>query len=104
MAGDLPFQETLVIHDPAAPLAAPMAAATPKVLLRFGPRVEVHLGPTQAAPTAVPSISQALLSSLSDNERFGVEAMQLRATQSFATAKANRLRDGQVWDMPGCAG
>jgi hypothetical protein len=112
MAGDLPFQEALVIHDPTAPLAAAAARAAaaakpPKVLLRFGSRVEIQLDVTQPAAAAaapIQAIPQALLATLDENERFGVEAMQLRTSQAFADAKARRPRDGEVWDMPGCAG
>ncbi len=111
MAGDLPFRENLVIHDAARPLSAAEAGAAaavrpPKVLLRFGPRVEIQLDTTQPAAEAAPvqAIPQAVLATLDDNERFGVEAMQLRTSQAFADAKAKRPRDGEVWDMPGCAG
>ena len=112
MAGDLPFEETLVIHDPAAPLAAAESKAAaadkpPRTLLRFGPRVEIQLDakrPAAAAAAPARAIPRALIATLDENERFGVEAMRLRTSKAFADAKAKRPRDGEVWDMPGCAG
>ena len=106
------MKRALVIHDPTAPLAAAAAEAAaaakpPKALLRFGPRVEIQLDvtrPAAAAAAPIQAIPQALLATLDENERFGVEAMQLRTSQAFADAKARRPRDGEVWDMPGCAG
>jgi hypothetical protein len=109
MAGDLPFQEVLVVHHDklaaAAPLeAVPDAPKAPRVLQRFGDRVEIHAGAADATGAVVPKISKALLDELTVTERFGVEALQLRASKAFVAAKAKRPRDGEVWDMPGCAG
>lgn len=109
MAGDLPFEEVLVIHDAGAPSAEPRAAElvragepTTPVLQRFGDRVEIHLGADEGTGARIPEVPEAVLESLSETERFGVEALQLRASPEFATAKADRPYDGERWDMPGC--
>ena len=43
-----------------------------------------------------------MLNSLTETERFGVEALKLRASPAFTKAKANRPRDGETWDMADC--
>ncbi|MDQ3863841.1 MAG: zinc-dependent metalloprotease, partial [Actinomycetota bacterium] len=111
MAGDLPFEEVLVIHqadgEPSAEAAGAVAVGPPqpprRVLQRFGDRVEIRLGAEEGTGTSVPDIPDEVLQSLSETERFGVEALQLRASPEFAAAKAERPYDGARWDMPGCA-
>jgi len=117
MAQDLGFDEILVIHDAVGAIPAPDAAiaeplAVPaeregeqtRVLLRFGDRVEIRASApgvrTRGGP-AVPEVSEAVLQELTETERFGVEAMRLRSQPGY---KAVRPRDGERWDMPGCAG
>ncbi|NGO13335.1 hypothetical protein G5C60_38500 [Streptomyces sp. HC44] len=104
MAGDLPYEEILVVHH--ADLAgADTAAAAPtgRVLQRFGDRVEIRLGAEDGVGTALPEIPDEVLEGLSVTERLGVEALRLRAGEEFTAAKARRPRDGERWDMPGCA-
>ena len=115
MAGDLPFEEVLVVHlapdagPPAAPTAAGPTVSAPgpatRLLARFGDRVEIRLGAQGADRGAsVPLVSQDVLQSLTVTERLGVEALRLRATPEYTQVKANRPREGHRWDMPGCAG
>ena len=117
MAGDLPFEEILVIHGVQEDAAAPSPGGPPTepappateasdapVLQRFGDRVEIRLGAADGGGVQMPDIDPAVLESLSVTERFGVEALQLRASYEFTEAKANRPRDGELWDMPGCSG
>jgi len=119
MAQDLGFQEILVIHEaagapPAAGTVLPEVAAPPlepeveeaRVLLRFGDRVEIRAGaPVEAGVRApgprMPAVADATLEGLTETERFGVEAMRLRADPGY---KVVRPREGERWDMPGCAG
>ena len=63
-------------------------------------------GPQAGDPgaAAVPKVSAKLLASLSETERLGVQALQLRASKPYIKAKAKRPRQGEVWDMPGCGG
>jgi len=114
MAGDLPFEEVLVVHHekfalaapaPEAAKGAPVAVAPQaRVLQRFGDRVEIRAGAADAIGAVIPKISTALLDELSVTERLGVQALQLRASKAYVAAKAKRPRNGEVWDMPGCAG
>ncbi len=117
MAQDLGFDEILVIHEAVGALPAPGTvvaerAAPPaepegeqtRVLLRFGDRVEIRASApgvrARGGPVA-PNVSEAVLQELTETERFGVEAMQLRSQPGY---KTTRPRDGELWDMPGCAG
>jgi hypothetical protein len=106
MAGDLPFEEVLVIHHPdmAATPALVADTAPGRVLQRFGDRVEIRLGAGAGGGASIPDIPEAVLASLSETERLGVQALQLRASPGFVSAKANRQREGEVWNMPGCSG
>ena len=117
MAQDLGFDEILVIHEAVGALPAPGAAvaerAAPaaeregeetRVLLRFGDRVEIRAsapGVRARGIAAPPEVSEAVLQELTETERFGVEAMRLRSQPGY---KPTRPRDGELWDMPGCAG
>ena len=73
------------------------------VLHRYGDRVEIQLG-TAEAGARIPDVAPSVLKSLSTTERLGVEALRLRASTKYVNAKAKRPRDGEVWDLPGCAG
>jgi hypothetical protein len=108
MPGDLGFQEILVIHDSTGAGGPELAAAQTDpavtrapVLLRFGNRVEIRGGSRETSAARIPDVSAALLESLTETERFGVEALQLRSNPDY---KRVRPRDGERWDMPGCAG
>jgi hypothetical protein len=106
--GDLPFAEVLVIHDAGAPFAATAVqtatgAGTPRVLQRYGARVEIRQGAAEGeGAIVVPDIPASLREELTQTERLGVEALQLRASEPFLAAKADRPRDGQAWDMADC--
>ena len=60
--------------------------------------------PARARALRRRSSARRLLAGLSETERLGVEALRLRASKPHLKAKANRPRQGEVWDMPGCAG
>jgi len=116
MAGDLPFEEILVINGPTddgatREVGPPQAPAPPvseygdaPVLQRYGDRVEIRLGSTDGGGAVVPDISPEVLATLTETELLGVEALQLRASDAYVAAKQNRPRDGERWDMPGCDG
>ena len=75
-----------------------------RVLLRFGDRVEIRAsapGVRARGVAAAPEVSEAVLQELTETERFGVEAMRLRSQPGY---KPTRPREGELWDMPGCAG
>ena len=108
MAADLGFEEILVIHGAvgARPRRrkrrrAARAASAPdpeieraRVLHRFGDRVEIRAGAPGAAGARIPEISAALLESLTETERFGVEALRLRTVRRSLAIKAARPREG----------
>ncbi len=107
MAGDLPFEEVLVVHGDFGAAATEGAlvespAPSGRVVQRFGERVEIRLGAGDGTGAVLPDIPDSVLESLSETERFGVEALQLRASPEFVDAKANRPREGEVWDMSDC--
>jgi hypothetical protein len=111
MAGDLPFEEVLVVHadadlDAEAPEPSLVGAEAPakaaRVLQRFGDRVEIRLGASDGGGAVVPDVPDAVLERLTETERFGIEALRLRASPAFVEAKVNRPREGEVWDMPDC--
>ncbi len=108
----------MIHQEPTATATAARGAAAPvlvepaageqggRVLQRYGDRVEIRLGAAGADPGAVqaPRVSAKLLASLGETERLGVQALQLRSSKAYVKAKTNRPRQGEVWDMPGCAG
>lgn len=112
MAGDLPFEEVLVIHDDRsterlAALGEPTEMPSEpeaRVLQRFGDHVEIRLGRTGAGGTRLGEIDDDVLESFTLTERMGVEALRLRTSEEYVAAKAERPRDGELWDMPGCSG
>ena len=103
--------EQLIIRDAPA-LAGAMEARSVEsaendggVLHRYGPNVEIRrtqpreIGGRPFAAAA----ERALPATLSYAETLGVEAFALRNAPAYRTAKANRPRDGEPWDMRGCA-
>ena len=110
MAGDLPIEEILVIRRKGGGPAAALEQAEESaelaerpVLHRYGERVEIRLG-TGEGGAKLPEIPAEVLEELDLDERLGVEALRLRASRRYLAAKANRPREGEPWDMPGCAG
>ncbi len=111
MAGDLPFAEVLTIHGgETPPTEGPgdrgLQGAPPgPVLQRFGDRVEIRLGTGESGETRGLEVPQAVLGALTETERFGIEAFRFRSTPQWATAKAERPRKGEPWNMAGgCTG
>src|SRR4051794_39943101 len=110
MAGDLPFEERLVVLDEGvAGLAAPAAVPQPggRVLHVYGDRVRV-VAPSLDATANVaaapqPEVSADVLAGLSESEQLGVAALLLRRSDEYVEAKAQRPRQGEEWDMDyGC--
>ena len=91
----------------AAPLAQPLVQEDGGVLHRYGPHVEIRKaqpldigGAPFAAPAAARAVSTA---KLTETEQLGVKAFNLRRSAKYRAAKAQRPRDGEPWDMRGCA-
>ena len=125
MAGDVDVHEELVLGQAAdeavaASLASAVERANAHVLHSYGPRVAVaQVDPTEASVladalpgdmTVAPArITKSARRSLSETEQLGLAAFELRTSDGFAEAKANRPLAGVVWDgavqasPPGCA-
>lgn len=115
MAGDIAITECAVILDtldtggPRA--AAPTIPTIPETRFvhRYGARVLIGQA-TAAIPPVVAGAAKVAtteadlpdvsLANLSEVERLGLTALRLRLSPNYIAAKANRPRDGQVWDMP----
>ncbi len=122
---------TSVVVLPASPRTRGQAAAEAvqpvpenlrdRVLVRFGDRVLItddsaaalgaDDGPGPARPkgprtrgVAPSRIDKAVLASLTETERLGVDALSLRRTKKWSASKANRPRAGEPWDMVSCDG
>jgi hypothetical protein len=125
VAGDIEIHEELVLGQAADESAAVSLASAAEqvnahVLHSYGPRVAVaQLDPanTSVLAEALPSdmtvaparITKSVRQSLSDSEQLGLMAFELRGSDEYAEAKANRPLQGAVWDEsdraspPGCA-
>ena len=111
MAGDLPFEESLVVlggEEAEAGLAPEeVAESGGRVLHVYGDRVSVvtpSLDPTANVAAAPPTeISDDLLARLSETEQLGVAALLVRRSDEYVQAKTHRPRQGEEWDMDrGC--
>ena len=125
MAGDVHVHEGLVLgraadEGVAASLASAAERTNAHVLHSYGPRVAVaQVDPTEASvlaealpgdmSVAPAQITKSARRSLSETERLGLAAFELRTSGGFAEAKANRPFADVVWDgaddasPPGCA-
>ncbi len=107
MAGDIQIRERVVILPEAQALAAdalPVAPRTDRrVVHMYGSRVIVMEdsaeAPAEAALADSMEGSKEVLKSLSPQERLGYSAYLLRESDEYQTAKANRPRDGESWDV-----
>ncbi len=89
-----------------APKSMPAPENDGGVLHRYGPRVEIRRTQPLAiggTPLAVSPGPRGASGTLSFAEKLGIEAFTLRRSPDYRTAKANRPRDGESWDMRGCA-
>ena len=113
MAGDLPIEEILVVHgvepqgegeaDEGTGTRPVEAADEPgRLLHRYGERVQIRVGGGEGGGARVPELSDDVLEGLTETERFGIAALRLRASDDYVAAKANRPREGDRWNMPGC--
>ncbi len=100
MAGDLEITEQAVWDQP-ADAARAIGEQDERVIHRYG-RLGVVAAPGGSGPAAAAAPSVPATADLSDVERLGLAALQLRESQEYRTEKANRSRAGQEWDMPDC--
>ena len=81
-----------------------------QILHVYGPRVLVGHVPARARTRAVARVSVRDIAAepvsrapgpISETERLGLEAWNVRQSPAFAAAKAERPRAGEPWDAPG---
>jgi ricin-type beta-trefoil lectin protein len=108
MAGDLPVEEDLVVLAGSEGFArsdAPTGAPAPsgRVLHVYGDRVRVVTPSLTDVPAAAGGpqvrVPADVLAGLSETERLGVAALQLRRSEEYVGTKAQRPRQGEQWDM-----
>ena len=97
MAGDLGITEQAVWNQAERTTAAAVGEQDERVIHRYG-RLSIVAVPRggRADGTEPPAAE------LSDLERLGLSALRLRESGDFRTAKDNRPRDHETWDMPDC--
>ena len=118
MAGDIPLRERLVLVPPTTgtvesfgvPSGEPAAAGFiegERVFHVYGNRVRIVEGEQGMPEAPAESFSVgAGADYLTEVEKLGIEAYKMRISSEYATAKANRPRQGETWNLPegGCAG
>lgn len=75
------------------------------VLHHYGPRVQIRRAqPMDIGGTTFesPPAARSLPAGLTPTEQMGVSAFNLRRSAKYRAAKAQRPRDGEVWDFAGC--
>jgi hypothetical protein len=103
MAGDLRITERAVVEGAIPPWAVALSGrAQSPTIHRYG-RVSI-LGVREAIAEAVPPATEIreMPVDLSETERLGLAALQLRESESYQYAKRHRPRSGEQWDMPSC--
>ena len=104
MAGDLEIRERVVVLPDTRALGAAPALQTDssrRVVHMYGARVvvmEEGRADDVRALAESTEASQAVLQSLSEEERLGYGAYQLRESAEYQAAKAARPLDGESWD------
>ncbi len=100
MAGDIEVTERAVLAT--AMRAADASGAGPgPVIHRYG-RLEIHAVPREDVEALRARPAEIAPSELTEVERLGLAALRLRESRAFRTAKRNRPRAGESWDMPSC--
>lgn len=72
----------------------------------YGPQVQIRRAqPAEMGgqPVAVAALPKAATAALNMTEKLGLSAFTLRRSAKYRAAKARRPRDGEDWDMHGCA-
>jgi hypothetical protein len=90
MAGDVGFAERIVTQMAEAP-------GVP-ILHEYGPRLRIarQIGPAAEAPASMLEVA-----SMSEAERLGYSAYELRQSEAYLQAKRERPREGQSWGQEG---
>ncbi|MEN3275392.1 MAG: hypothetical protein V7631_1182 [Massilia sp.] len=111
MAGDLNSTEyvTILGDSAAASEAIPEVPRSGQIVHRYGNRVLIGTEPLpqrEAGAQQFNMTEQAAIAAsvggLSETERLGLEAFQLRLAPQYKSAKQRRARDSELWNMQGC--
>jgi hypothetical protein len=100
MGGDLNIIERAAIET-AARGAEPALGWPGRVIHRYG-RLNILAIPDGAEGAAARSIEPVSPQGLTEVEQLGLAALQLRESKEYHTAKENRPRAGEPWNMPDC--
>ena len=100
MAGDIEVKESAVLET-AARAAHASATGPGAVIHRYG-RVQIVAAPREGAEAPPARAMDLAPGGLTEVERLGLSALRLRESREFRTAKRNRPRAGEPWDMPNC--
>ena len=76
------------------------------LLHNYGPNVQIRRAqPAEIGgqPFAAAAVPKATVAVLNQTEKLGLSAFNLRRSAKYRAAKAKRPRDGEDWDMHGCA-
>ncbi len=104
MAGDLNITEWAVIEETAPALGDVAGREHGRPIHRYG-RVGIYADPQRAGTARAagePPDLGRLPGGPNEAERLGLAALQLRESEDYRTAKRNRPRAGEAWDMPDC--
>lgn len=115
MAGDINLREQIIILPSdkdisTRSLARSLVQTGGRIMHEYGPRVQIVELPSgreellsRAMPGVMAPAAQAIAipEDLDEVGRYGLQAMQLRESQAFARAKANRPHNGQSWQEGG---
>jgi hypothetical protein len=101
MAGDIDVTERAVLE--VAARGAELLTTWPgRVIHQYG-RLNILAIPKEVAQAASRSLTAKISpSGLTEVERLGLAALRLRESRKFRTAKQNRPRSGELWDMRDC--
>jgi len=100
MAGDLRVIERAVIES-AARAAEPAQLWPGRAIHQYG-RLKILALPEDRAGVAERELAPVTTVGLSELERMGLAALQLRESAQYRSVKQNRPRAGERWDMTAC--
>ena len=98
MSGDLNVSEQAVLDD----FPGLRSGADPNPPIHQYGRIRIAVVPEGDGPLRNGLAPDAPPEDLTETERLGLDALRLRDSQEFRTAKENRPRQDEPWDMTGC--
>jgi FG-GAP-like repeat len=100
MTGDIEVMERAVLE--VTTRGAELAPTGPgRVIHQYG-RLQILAIPKEAEAASRRLPAEISMAGLTEVEQLGLAALHLRESREFRTAKQNRPRAGEPWDMPDC--